>query len=124
MALMFQPGCADEQIARRRAFSLIELLVVVAIIAILASLLLPALARAKYSGMKSKCISNIRQQYLSQIMYADDSQGRFPFHDDLSPDYHRTAATGAKSIVTSCAKATSQIPGLPSAPSPPKPLGA
>jgi prepilin-type N-terminal cleavage/methylation domain-containing protein len=81
-------------------FTLIELLVVVAIIAILASLLLPALGRAKYSGMKSRCISNIRQQYISQIMYADDSQGKFPFHDDLSPDYHRTVTTGAKSIVS------------------------
>jgi len=81
------------------AFTLIELLVVIAIIAILASLLLPALAKAKYSGMRTSCINNIKQQYLSQILYADDSNGKFPFHDDVSPDYHRTAATGAKSIV-------------------------
>src|SRR5947208_10978356 len=81
------------------AFTLIELLVVIAIIAILASLLLPALAKAKYSGMRTSCINNIKQQYLSQILYADDSNGKFPFHDDISPDYHRTAATGAKSIV-------------------------
>src|SRR5688572_272178 len=84
----------------RCGFTLIELLVVIAIIAILASLLLPAMAKAKYSGMKSKCISNIRQQYLSQIMYADDFNGKFPAHDDVSPDYHRTPATGARSIVT------------------------
>ena len=73
----------------RRGFTLIELLVVIAIIAIIASLLLPALARGKYSGKKSTCINNIRQQHLAQIMYADDFNGRFPEHDDISPDYHR-----------------------------------
>src|SRR5688572_18313967 len=87
--------------ARSRAFTLIELLVVIAIIAILASLLLPALARAKHKGMRVSCVNNIKQQYLSQIMYADDFKGRFPVHSDVSPDYHRTAATGTQSIVNS-----------------------
>ena len=80
-------------------FTLIELLVVIAIIAILAAMLLPALGKAKYSGMRAACLNNIRQQYLSQIMYADDSNGNFPVHNDVSPDYHRTSATGLKSIV-------------------------
>src|SRR5262245_32146286 len=71
-------------------FTLIELLVVIAIIAILAGLLLPALARAKHKGMRVSCVNNIKQQYLSQIMYADDFHGKFPVHFDLSPDYHRT----------------------------------
>jgi prepilin-type N-terminal cleavage/methylation domain-containing protein len=82
------------------AFTLIELLVVIAIVAILASLLLPALARAKYSGSKAQCVSNIRQQYLSQLIYADDFAGKFPLHTDASPDYHRTPVTGNRSIVT------------------------
>ena len=75
-----------------RGFTLIELVVVIAIIAILAGMLLPALARAKYAGMRTACINNIRQQHLSQIMYADDFRGRFPRHDDSSPDYHRLGA--------------------------------
>ena len=82
-----------------KGFILIELLVVIAIIAILAAMLLPALGKAKYSGMRAACINNIKQQYLSQLMYADDFSGKFPKHDDISPDYHRTGATGPQSIV-------------------------
>jgi len=73
----------------RAGFTLIELLVVIAIIAILAALLLPTLTRAQYAGMRASCLNNIRQQYLSQIMYADDHRGQFPPHEDVSPDYHR-----------------------------------
>jgi len=55
------------------------LLVVIAIIAILAALLLPALAKAQYSGKRTVCINNIKQQYLSQVMYSADNDGRFPW---------------------------------------------
>ena len=73
-----------------QGFTLIELLVVVAIIAILAALLLPALAKAQYSGKRTVCINNIKQQYLSQLMYSADNNGEFPKRaNQISPDYHR-----------------------------------
>ncbi len=57
-----------------RAFTLIELLVVVAIIAILSSLLIPAMARAKDKGKTVACASNARQLVMAAIMYEQDMQ--------------------------------------------------
>jgi len=67
---------------RNPAFTLVELLVVIAIIAVLASLLLPVLGRAKEAGRTAVCGSNLRQLALAAAAYSLDNKGQLPYFLD------------------------------------------
>ena len=63
----------------QKGFTLIELLVVIAIIGILASMLLPALARAKAKANRMKCVSNLKNVQTAMLGFSQDNSGRLPW---------------------------------------------
>lgn len=77
----------------RKGFTLIELMVVIAVISLLASILMPSLNQAKYLARRTYCLSNIRSQYLAQMTYTTEHDGKFPHHRDPWTYYMRNSVS-------------------------------
>jgi prepilin-type N-terminal cleavage/methylation domain-containing protein len=78
---------------RRRAFTLVELLVVIGIIALLISILLPAMANARAQAQQIKCASNLRQIMMAFTAFASEHQQQLPgnWFDGSNPDAAKRA---------------------------------
>jgi len=84
----------SEPMNKQRAFTLVELLVVMAVIAILAALILPALSAAKAKSKSIVCVGNLRQLAFAVSLYANEHRQRLPIANTISskplnPDYPR-----------------------------------
>jgi prepilin-type N-terminal cleavage/methylation domain-containing protein/prepilin-type processing-associated H-X9-DG protein len=72
---------------RRNGFTLVELLVVIGIIALLISILLPALSRVREQGRSTVCKSNIRQIYYALLNYSNENRFKLPLPSNIGETY-------------------------------------
>lgn len=98
------PGSGDSNHAKdfiaSAAFTLVELLVVVAIIAVLAALLLPALTRSKESARAAACVSNLHQIGLALQMYVDGNNNKLPVMRDQPMDTNAISTNALPNVDT------------------------
>ena len=72
------------KLSKKNAFTLVELLVVIAVIALLMAILMPALSMARKQGQRAVCQTNLHQQYVACGMYIDDHDAYFPCNGVLT----------------------------------------
>jgi prepilin-type N-terminal cleavage/methylation domain-containing protein/prepilin-type processing-associated H-X9-DG protein len=80
------PAGKGELVKRRDAFTLIEMLVVIAVMALLAGLIMPNLARVRAKGWETQCANNLRQLHAATANFAGD-RGRYPFGSSFIDAY-------------------------------------
>lgn len=82
------------RLSSRKGFTLIELMIVIAIIAILAAILVPNFIRARAQGQLTACKSNLKNIGTACEMYSTDNSGRYPSGlAKLTPDYLKSIPT-------------------------------
>ena len=77
-----------------KKFTLIEVLIVVAIIGILASLLLPSLRKSRRTAKTAVCLSQLKQCGVANQLYLDDNSGWFPLSEVNQPLYNLLGTQG------------------------------
>ncbi len=95
-----KPGPPECSHVGDRGFTLVELLVVIAVIAILASLLLPALSRARMRARGIACLNNTKQLTLGWLIYADEHNQRLPYNLGMAGSSVRTNLNWVNNVMT------------------------
>jgi prepilin-type processing-associated H-X9-DG protein len=87
--VLYSGGATRRKLGRRGGFTLLELLIIIAIIAVLAGMLLPALSRARGLAQRTTCLNNLRQLSIAWMSYHDENDGRlvesFPGKTQINP---------------------------------------
>ena len=113
---MSKKSTLNDSASRNNAFTLIELLVVIAIIAILASILLPVLSRAKLKAADATCVNNLKQLAIVHEMYVEDYNAEFYYSDPANLWMSQLIAYQGGTTVTQANVLTISICPLASSP--------